>query len=80
MIAKGLVSAISGKKAAVILPEYDSVTTGFLPIYTQASKIKLKVNDFVLVVFFNEDMNDGIVLMPHGEVLCDRECDGLCSC
>lgn len=65
MLVKGIISAINGDKAAVILPEYGSVTTGYLPIYAKTGIDELKVNDFVLVNFFNDDFNDGIVILKH---------------
>ena len=61
MIVKGVISAIKDNKVAVILPEYDNITTGYLPVYGGALGER-RVNDFVLVVFFNNDFSDGIVL------------------
>lgn len=69
MIVKGIVSAIKDGKASVILPEYNSVTTGFMPIYNRASNSgSLRVNDFVLVNFFNDDFNDGVIVDRGGEM------------
>lgn len=64
MIVKGIISAIYSeeKKISVILPEYDNLTTAPLQIYGNASMENFAVNDFVLVVVFNNDFNDGIVL------------------
>lgn len=62
MLVKGVISAVMDNKAAVILPEYGSVTTGFLPVYASTGAENLKVNEFVLVNFFNDDFNDGIII------------------
>ena len=65
MIVKGIVSAIQADKntVEVILPEYNGIVTDALRIYRDKSVESLKVNDFVLVVFFNDDFNDGLVLI-----------------
>ena len=64
MIVKGIVSAIypDEKKIAVILPEYDNMTTQPLSIYGNPNMGDYEVNDFVLVAVFNEDFNDAIIL------------------
>lgn len=65
MVVKGIVSAINNDKVTVILPEYNNITTGYLPVYANSGIENLKVNDFVLVIFFNNDFNDGIVFVKH---------------
>lgn len=65
MLVKGIVSAVKDNKISVILPEYSHVTTGYLPVYATNGIEKVKVNDFVLVNFFNDDFNDGIVLLKQ---------------
>lgn len=62
MIVKGIVSAIDteAKSIAVILPEYGNIVTK--PFKTYRWVDTLKVNDFVLVVVFNNDFNDCIIL------------------
>lgn len=63
MIVKGLVSAIdtTTKKVSVILPEYDVVTRP-IKAYREDIINTLKVNDLVLVVVFNNDFNDCMIL------------------
>ena len=64
MIAKGIISAIykSDKKLSVILPEYDNMTTAPLAIYGDANMSDYAINDFVVVLVFNNDFNDLMVL------------------
>lgn len=64
MIVKGVVSAIFADKnrVEVILPEYNGIVTEALRVY-RGSVESLKVNDFVLVVVFNNDFNDALVLL-----------------
>lgn len=64
MIVKGIVSAIytQEKKLSVILPEHDNITTNPLPIYGNPNMSDYSINDFVMVVAFNDDLTDGIVL------------------
>lgn len=64
MIVKGIVSAIYAeeKKLSVILPEHDNITTNPLPIYGNPDMDDYAVNDFVMVVAFNNDFTDGMVL------------------
>lgn len=62
MIIKGIVSAIKGEKVEVILPEYDNAVTRALPVYGGLKSGELNVSDFVLVMPFNDDFNDAIVL------------------
>lgn len=65
MIVKGIISAVYAEeeKLSVILPEYDNMVTAPLKIYGSNPDMEsYKVNDFVIVVMFNGDFNDGIVL------------------
>lgn len=64
MIIKGIVSAIHTdiNRVEVILPEYNGIVTEALRVYG-GSLESLKVNDFVLVVVFNDDFNDAMVLL-----------------
>lgn len=64
MIIKGIVSAIypETNTVAVILPEYDNAVTQPLRLYGEASVYTLNINDFVAVLCFNDDFNDGIVI------------------
>lgn len=63
MIVKGIVSAINAddKTASIILPEYDVVTRP-IKAYREDIFTTLKVDDFVLVVIFNDDFNDCMIL------------------
>lgn len=67
MIVKGIVSAIyeNQKKLSVILPEYDNMTTPPLDIYGTANMSSYNINDFVLVVVFNNDFTDAMVLAKN---------------
>lgn len=69
MLVKGIVSAIypEEKRLSVILPEYDNMTTKPLKIYGSVDVTKFSVNDFVIVVVFNSDFNDGMILPRIGE-------------
>lgn len=64
MIVKGIISAIypDSKTMSVILPEYDNVVTRPIKVYRERIFRKAKVNDLVLVVIFNDDFNDCMVL------------------
>ena len=64
MIIKGVVSAVdaTNKTVDVILPEYDNVVTRPFKCYREGVLETLKVNDFVLVVVFNDDLNDCMIL------------------
>ena len=65
MIAKGLVSAIyeSENKLSVILPENNGIVTPPFKIYNgNKQAINYEPNDFVLVVLFNDEFSDGIIL------------------
>lgn len=64
MIVKGIVSAIDSeaKTISVILPEYNNVVTRPIKVYQDKSFRSLKVNDFVLVVVFNNDFNDCLIV------------------
>lgn len=64
MIVKGLVSAIDTEKGIVdvILPECNGVVVRPSKLYHEEKLQTLKINDFVLVVVFNNDYNDCIIL------------------
>lgn len=64
MIVKGLVSAIDAeaKTISVILPEYNNAVTRPIKAYREEIFNSLKINDFVLVIVFNNDFNDCMVL------------------
>lgn len=64
MIVKGIVSAINidDKKVSVILPEYGIVTRP-IPVYGGGVST-LSVDDFVVVLVFNDDFNDCMILPP----------------
>lgn len=64
MIVKGIVSAIDleANTIEVILPEYNRVVVRPFGVYRENTISNLKVNDFVLVVVFNNDFNDCIIL------------------
>lgn len=66
MIVKGIVSAVNTeeKTVSVILPEYNNAVTRPVKVYNEDFINDLSVNDFVLVVVFNNDFNDCIVLNP----------------
>ena len=64
MIVKGIVSAIYSDemKVSVILPEYNNITTNPLPIYGKPDMKEFAVNDFVVVLVFNNNFNDAMVM------------------
>lgn len=64
MIVKGIVSAVNAKAktVSVILPEYENIVTRPIKAYREEIFDTLKVDDFVLVLIFNNDFNDCIVL------------------
>ena len=64
MIVKGIVSAIYAdeKKISIILPEYNNIVTRPIKVYREDILKTVNINDFVLVVIFNEDFNDCMVL------------------
>ena len=64
MIVKGIVSAVytEERKVSVILPEYDNITTNPLPIYGKPEMSEFTVNDFVVVMVFNNNLNDAMVI------------------
>lgn len=66
MIAKGIISAIDAKanKVSVILPEYDGIVSAPLGVYGSVDIASLNINDFVMVVFFNDNLSDGLVFLP----------------
>lgn len=70
MIAKGIVSAIdiARNTVTVILPEYDVVTTP-LKVYGNQGLSNLKVNDFVVVIFFNDNFSDGLVFVSAADLM-----------
>lgn len=69
MIVKGIVSAINNddKTISVILPEYGVVTRP-LKVYQDNSFESLKVDDFVLVIVFNNDFNDCLILNSISDI------------
>lgn len=71
MIVKGIISAIYAEqeKLSVILPEYDNATTPPLPIYGDTDISKYSVNEFVIIIMFNQDFSDGIVLDKHRDIV-----------
>lgn len=64
MIVKGIVSAkdAEAKTVDVILPEYEDIVTRPFKCYREGIFDTLKVNDFVLVVVFNNDLNDCMII------------------
>ena len=64
MIVKGIVSSINrdARTICVILPEYNNIVTRPIKAYNELIFNDLNVNDFVLVVVFNNDFNDCMVL------------------
>lgn len=66
MVVKGIVSAIDieAMTVDVILPEYNKVVVRPDSHYTRDVLERLKVNDFVLVVVFNNDFTDTFLLLP----------------
>ena len=66
MIIKGIVSAVHKdiNKVEVILPEYNGVVTEALRVYGGGDVESFKVNDFVMVVIFNGNYNDGVIIPP----------------
>lgn len=64
MIVKGIVSAIykEDNTVSVILPEYNNIVTRPLAMYREGLINTLSVNSFVLVVVFNNDFNDCMIL------------------
>ena len=64
MIVKGIVSAIDteAETLSVILPEYGDIVTRPIKAYPPDRIHALGVNDIVLVVVFNNDFNDLMVL------------------
>jgi hypothetical protein len=72
MILKGLVSSVQGDKLAVILPEKENIVTPPLMVYGGTKKpAEYKPNDFVLVVIFNDNITDGVVLGHRFEFATD---------
>ena len=71
MIVKGIVSAIyeDQKKLSVILPEYDNMTTQPLQIYGTPNMSDYSINEFVVVLVFNGDFNDAMVLSKSQTLL-----------
>lgn len=66
MIVKGIVSSIDteAKTVSVILPEYGDIVTKPIKVYGMNTVRHLHINEFVLVVVFNNDFNDCMILMP----------------
>ena len=64
MLVKGIVSAIykEESKLSVILPEYGNIATNPLPIYGKPDMEEFAVDDFVIVIIFNNNINDAMVM------------------
>lgn len=64
MILKGLVSSIDQKenKAEITLPEYENQVTKPLSIYGGISVKHLTLGEMVIVMLFNNNFDDGIIL------------------
>ena len=64
MIVKGIVSAIDteAKTIDVILPEYNDIVASEVKVYREDIISSLQINDLVLVVVFNNDFSDCLVL------------------
>lgn len=67
MLVKGIVSAVYAeeKKISVILPEFYNLTTVPLQIYGDTNIGDYSVNDFVVVLVFNDDFSDAMVLSKY---------------
>lgn len=78
MIIKGIVSAIynEDKTVSVILPEYGVVTRP-IKVYQDNSFASLKVDDFVLVVVFNNDFNDCLIINSVSDIRTAEIQDGV---
>ena len=63
-IFKGFISAINDieKTAEVRLIEYDNAITTFVPFYDKGKADNCNVGDFVILVSFNGDPNDSVIL------------------
>lgn len=61
MILKGIISAVSGQKAEVILPEFGNEVTAPLPILHDSDGA-YTVGQWVVVAIFSDDFNDGVIL------------------
>lgn len=70
MVVKGIVSAIYAdqNKISVILPEYDNATTPPLSIYGEDDVSNYNANEFVIVLMFNSNFSDGIILSKYESV------------
>lgn len=71
MLIKGKVSAIypDTGRISVILPEYDDAVTNPLQVYGGTKEVKdYEINEFVIVVAFNSDLNDAMILGKTGKV------------
>lgn len=69
----GKVSEVLGSKARVTLEDMDNAVTGLLPINSMSSytctlgagsesRTNISVGDKVLVCFYNDNLNDGVIV------------------
>lgn len=66
-IVKGLVSARQGDRLTVILPEEDGIVTPPLAVHGGNKRIiDYMPNESVVVLLFNDDYSDGVVLGKNG--------------
>lgn len=67
MVRKGVVDSIANGKVTVWFPDMDNVRTPELPViqspFTQVNQeLQLQINDIVYVLFWGNNMMDGIVI------------------
>lgn len=67
MIYSGVVSSVdmTDRKARVVFPDKDRTVSAIVPI---ADHVSPAVNQRAAVVFFSENMADGMLIAVHGEV------------
>lgn len=63
-IFKGFISAINdiNNTAEVRLIEYDNAITTFVPFYNAGKAENCNIGDFVILVSFNGDPNDSVII------------------
>lgn len=72
MIVKGTVSSVQGDRLAVILQDHDGMIPPPLVVYGGTKKPQeYKPGEMVLVVVFNNDFNDCVVLGQRYEFATD---------
>lgn len=71
MIVKGIVSAVNSEAQTidVILPEYGGIVTKPIKVYGKSDVSSLNINDFVLVVFFNDNFSDGLAFVSIADAV-----------